>query len=144
MNPPLPGSSTLVALDRVGKNFANGVTALSHLSLDIAEGEFVSLLGPSGCGKSTALRIIAGLIEPTTGEVRWSGGAAGRPSRADRLRVPGTDADAMGRRGRQCLAAIALARNVAKRARASASTRALRSSAWRISPRRFRINFPAA
>ncbi len=47
-----------MALDRVGKTFANGVMALSHLSIAIAEGEFVSLLGPSGCGKSTALRIL--------------------------------------------------------------------------------------
>ena len=72
MKTPLPGSSTLVALERVGKIFRNGVTALSNLSLDIADGEFVSLVGPSGCGKSTALRIIAGLIQPSTGEVRWS------------------------------------------------------------------------
>jgi NitT/TauT family transport system ATP-binding protein len=65
-----------LALDRVGKIFANGVLALSHLSMDIAEGELLTLLGPSGCGKSTALRIIAGLVEPTTGAVRWGGDAA--------------------------------------------------------------------
>jgi NitT/TauT family transport system ATP-binding protein len=61
----------VVALDGVGKTFANGVVALARLGLDVRLGEFVSLLGPSGCGKSTALRIIAGLSEPTSGRVAW-------------------------------------------------------------------------
>jgi NitT/TauT family transport system ATP-binding protein len=58
-----------VSLRAVGKRYANGVVALDRLDLDVRPGEFVSLLGPSGCGKSTALRIIAGLSEPTSGEV---------------------------------------------------------------------------
>ena len=49
----------------------SGVVALDHLDLDVRDGEFLSLLGPSGCGKSTALRIIAGLSEPTRGTVTW-------------------------------------------------------------------------
>jgi NitT/TauT family transport system ATP-binding protein len=61
----------VVALSNVGKTFANGIVALDRLSLDVWPGEFVSLLGPSGCGKSTALRIIAGLSEPTGGKVEW-------------------------------------------------------------------------
>jgi NitT/TauT family transport system ATP-binding protein len=61
----------LVALRNVGKAFANGVVALDGLDLAVREGEFLSLLGPSGCGKSTALRIIAGLSEPSAGEVQW-------------------------------------------------------------------------
>jgi NitT/TauT family transport system ATP-binding protein len=54
------------------------------MSLEVAQGEFVSLLGPSGCGKSTALRIIAGLGEPTAGTLEWPSAdydAAGHPQR---------------------------------------------------------------
>jgi len=65
----------LVTLDRVGKTFDNGVAALAGLDLAVREGELLSLLGPSGCGKSTALRLIAGLAEPTAGAVRWRDGA---------------------------------------------------------------------
>jgi NitT/TauT family transport system ATP-binding protein len=71
-----------VALRSVGKSFANGVTALDGFDFTVQSGEFVSLLGPSGCGKSTALRLIAGLSEPTRGIVQWPGGdAGGRPRR---------------------------------------------------------------
>jgi len=58
-----------VSLRGVTKVYGNGVMALGPLDLDVAEGEFVSLLGPSGCGKSTALRLIAGLTAPTSGAV---------------------------------------------------------------------------
>ena len=62
---------TLLTLEGVGKRFANGVDALSGLSFQVRDGEFVSLLGPSGCGKSTALRLIAGLIAPDRGAITW-------------------------------------------------------------------------
>src|SRR6266436_4584999 len=65
------GGGYTVAFRRVGKSFANGVVALERFDLDVWPGEFVTLLGPSGCGKSTALRIIAGLSEPTSGAVEW-------------------------------------------------------------------------
>ncbi|MBS8265323.1 ABC transporter ATP-binding protein [Mesobacillus boroniphilus] len=51
----------------------SAVTALNDISLDVQEGEFVSFLGPSGCGKTTLLSIIAGLIEPTDGQVKLEG-----------------------------------------------------------------------
>lgn len=61
----------VATMRHVSKIFRNGTTALSNISLTIAQGEFVALLGPSGCGKSTALKIIAGLSKPSTGEVDW-------------------------------------------------------------------------
>jgi NitT/TauT family transport system ATP-binding protein len=61
-----------VSLRGVTKLYDNGVLALGPLDLDVAKGEFVSLLGPSGCGKSTALRLIAGLMAPSSGAVRVS------------------------------------------------------------------------
>jgi NitT/TauT family transport system ATP-binding protein len=64
-------SPAVVALRGVAKTFPNGTVALAGLDLDVRPGEFLSLLGPSGCGKSTALRIIAGLSEPSAGHVEW-------------------------------------------------------------------------
>jgi NitT/TauT family transport system ATP-binding protein len=64
--------SLAVSLRGVTKVYGSGVMALGPLDLDVARGEFVSLLGPSGCGKSTALRLIAGLNAPTSGTVRVS------------------------------------------------------------------------
>jgi NitT/TauT family transport system ATP-binding protein len=62
----------LVRLSAIDKEFSTGTLALEKFALAVAEREFVSLLGPSGCGKSTALRLIAGLGEPSSGEVLWS------------------------------------------------------------------------
>ena len=61
-----------VRLRAITKVYDNGVAALGPLDLDVAKGEFVSLLGPSGCGKSTALRLIAGLSAPSAGTVNVS------------------------------------------------------------------------
>ena len=58
----------------VGKTFGGGaVVALQGASFDVAQGSFVSLVGPSGCGKSTLLRLIAGLIERTSGSLSVHG-----------------------------------------------------------------------
>jgi len=77
----------VVSLSGVGKTFSRGdnetTVALESISLDIAQGEFVSLIGPSGCGKSTLLRVIGDLIQPTAGDVRVNGKPAAR-ARLDR------------------------------------------------------------
>jgi NitT/TauT family transport system ATP-binding protein len=69
--PPFSSGPPVVTLGNVGKTFANGVVALDRLNLDVWPGELVSLVGPSGCGKSTALRLIAGLSEPSSGRIDW-------------------------------------------------------------------------
>src|SRR2546427_3855856 len=59
-----------LTLRRLTKTFdARTKPALQELSLDVRDGEFLVLLGPSGCGKTTTLRCIAGLEEPTAGEI---------------------------------------------------------------------------
>ena len=67
-------SQSVVSGTTVGKTFANGtVVALDNANFTIEKGSFVSLVGPSGCGKSTLLRLIAGLIEPSTGALNVHG-----------------------------------------------------------------------
>ncbi len=61
-----------VRLDSVSKQYADSY-AVRDVSLDIAPGEFFSLLGPSGCGKTTSLRMIGGFADPTAGTVLLSG-----------------------------------------------------------------------
>ena len=64
--------SPLLSLSAIAKTFDNGTKAIERLDMDVADGEFVSLVGPSGCGKSTALRIIAGLLSPDAGRVSFA------------------------------------------------------------------------
>ena len=76
---PAGTSGPVVRLRGIDKRFAGGLAALDGIDLDIARGEFLSLLGPSGCGKTTLLRIIAGLAEASGGERHLDiGGDAGR------------------------------------------------------------------
>jgi spermidine/putrescine transport system ATP-binding protein len=76
--PVVPDDDGLAAIElvEVEKEFTAGghdVTAVDHIDLRIAEGEFFSLLGPSGCGKTTTLRMIAGFEEPTRGQILLHG-----------------------------------------------------------------------
>lgn len=72
-----------LSLRGVGKRFGE-VTAVADVDLEIAHREFVVVVGPSGCGKSTLLRVIAGLEELTTGEIRVGGEAVHRTPPAKR------------------------------------------------------------
>ncbi len=81
----LPTSNHVLHIMDVSKTFISKgriVEALRPVDLEVAAGEFVCFLGPSGCGKSTLLSIIAGLQEPTTGQV-WANGK--------QVKGPGTD-----------------------------------------------------
>src|SRR6476659_9932688 len=62
-----------VELDKINKLYENGFHAVRDLDIDVADGEFLVLVGPSGCGKSTALRMVAGLEDISTGELRIGG-----------------------------------------------------------------------
>jgi NitT/TauT family transport system ATP-binding protein len=88
---PLPGDTDgadisaeqpgkVIELEAVSVRFGQGVsatTALGETTLDVRKGEFISFVGPSGCGKSTILRLVSGLVRPTTGVVVVGGREVG-------------------------------------------------------------------
>ena len=59
----------IVRLENVTKTYEDGFTVLDNINLAVKHNEFVTLLGPSGCGKTTTLRIIAGFVNATSGDV---------------------------------------------------------------------------
>lgn len=65
--------AVVVSIESVHKVFSDSQVALRSIDLDIAKGEFVTILGPSGCGKTTLLRILAGLEQATSGRVLLDG-----------------------------------------------------------------------
>lgn len=81
-----PETPVAVLLSETSVTFGRGpkkVPALSATDLSVADGDFVALVGPSGCGKSTILRLVGGLVEPTTGVVV----VGGREVAAKALRI---------------------------------------------------------
>lgn len=67
------GKGAFVEVRNLSREYAGGVVALDHLTLDIHEGEWVAIMGPSGSGKTTLLNILSGLDHPSSGEVRVAG-----------------------------------------------------------------------
>ena len=67
-----PSGGAAVELVHVQKTYGD-FTAIADLNLQVAEGEFLSIIGPSGCGKSTTLRMIGGFLKPTAGQVFLKG-----------------------------------------------------------------------
>lgn len=86
--PTAPASHTaaeisITGLDKQYRTDHGTTHALSDINLEIAKEEFVSLIGRSGCGKTTLLRIMAGLVPPTSGEVKIAGRALWKGSTPD-------------------------------------------------------------
>jgi ABC-type nitrate/sulfonate/bicarbonate transport system ATPase subunit len=78
-----------IAVENLTKEFARAdgtaLSVIGGLSFEVRDGELVSIVGPSGCGKSTLLSILAGLEQPSTGEIRLDGKALGQNGHAMRL-----------------------------------------------------------
>ena len=62
-----------IVVSDVSKDFKSSINVLNKISFSVIEGEFLSILGPSGCGKTTLLRILVGLLPPTSGKVEKDG-----------------------------------------------------------------------
>src|SRR5215510_10321793 len=77
---PGRGSLASVALRGLTKRYGSQ-TVLDNVSLDVESGKLVCLLGPSGCGKTTALRLVAGFLEPTAGEIALGDRIVSSPKR---------------------------------------------------------------
>jgi NitT/TauT family transport system ATP-binding protein len=72
-----PSATLAIDIQGVQKTYPNGTVALQPVDLTVREGEFVTLLGPSGCGKSTLLKMVAGLLEPSSGSLKlWGQGVS--------------------------------------------------------------------
>lgn len=78
--PPLSSAERIVQLEDVRVRFGAGqdaFLALDRTSLTVGPGDFVAMVGPSGCGKSTILRLVAGLLRPSEGEIFVAGREVG-------------------------------------------------------------------
>jgi NitT/TauT family transport system ATP-binding protein len=77
---PVKLHATDVGMEYVRRRDGSKLVAVESLSVDIREGEFLSIVGPSGCGKSTFLKVVAGLVKPTSGKVLVDGKQISAPS----------------------------------------------------------------
>jgi NitT/TauT family transport system ATP-binding protein len=73
------GRQPAVRIVDLAKEFPGGIRALGGVTFDVPRGELTSIIGPSGCGKTTTLKIIAGLVEATSGLVEVNGAAVSEP-----------------------------------------------------------------
>src|ERR671918_946495 len=85
-SPGAPGTTEFsrepaVRVMNLTKEYPGGIRALEDVSFDMPKGELTTIIGPSGCGKTTTLKIIAGLIEATSGEVMVGGNLVRGPGR---------------------------------------------------------------
>ena len=72
-NPRKGESNRMIEVSNLNKTYENGYEALKNVNFSVEKGELVCLLGPSGCGKSTLLNIISGLLDATSGDVKFEG-----------------------------------------------------------------------
>lgn len=72
----------------LSKAYVKGINVISNLNLEIPQGRIIGLLGPNGCGKSTMIKMIAGLLQPTSGEILVNGKAVGEETCADISYLP--------------------------------------------------------
>jgi len=98
---PMEGRKPAVRIIELTKEFPGGVRALGGVSFDVPRGELTSIIGPSGCGKTTTLKIIAGLVDATSGQVEVSGVSVTTPGPDRALVFPGFRPDALGHRAAQ-------------------------------------------
>jgi NitT/TauT family transport system ATP-binding protein len=79
-NWPEPAATSFVELESVSLRYGeNGTLAIEHVDLAIRPGEFAAVVGPSGCGKSTLMKLVTGLLPPTSGAVRVAGNNVNGP-----------------------------------------------------------------
>lgn len=72
-NPRKGENKRMIEVSNLNKTYENGYEALKNVNFSVEKGELVCLLGPSGCGKSTLLNIISGLLDATSGDVKFEG-----------------------------------------------------------------------
>ena len=64
---------SILELKNLSKAYTKGVNVINNLNLDLPQGKIIGLLGPNGCGKSTLIKMVAGLLQPTEGEILVNG-----------------------------------------------------------------------